>query len=170
MSTPPVEDIMKEIQARVAERRAAGDYPIGLEAELEAEFDAILEMTHRGQDRIEVLEQHITNLEEAIKKISGRTPVRSRVPGGRLIHRTLAALTRRQVVGLSAQVKAADQEVLATLRTIVAQLEEQRLSDDRAMNKLANAVLDRVVVVDQLASSLVELERRLDKLQSERNG
>jgi hypothetical protein len=168
MTAPDVEQIVDELKRRVAERRAAGDYPIGLEAELESEFKAILAITHRGTDQIKVLRDRIELIEGSLKKVSGRTPNRSRFPGGRIFHRAIAKVTRRQVVGLASQTRDALHEVLAMLVSVVDQLEDQRLSDERAMNKLANAVLDRIVVVDQLAAAVVDLERRLDDERAER--
>jgi hypothetical protein len=156
-----VDEIVKVLQDRVAERRAAGDYPFGLEAELEAEFNAILEMTHRGRDHITALDASLIRLRELNSRVSGSTPVDSRIPGGKLFHRMAERLVRRQVRGVANQVRDSQDETLRLLEQIVRQLEEQRLSDERLMNKMANSIMDRIAVVDQLAVSVVELERRL---------
>lgn len=159
--TLSVEEIVKVLQDRVAERRAAGDYPVGLEAELEAEFKAILEMTHRGKDHIAALDAGLVRLRDLNSKVTGRTPVRSRIPGGKLFHRMTERLARRQVQGLANQVRGAQDETLRLLEQVVRQLEEQRLSDERLMNKMANSIMDRIAVIDQLAVAVVEIERQL---------
>lgn len=168
MTPPDVEQIIEELKRRVIERRAAGDYPVGLEAELEAEFKAILALTHRGRDQIEVLRDKTEALSMSIKRVTGVSPTKSRLPGGQAVHRVISKLTRRQVAGLADQFRQALADVESILASIVDQLEEQRLSDDRQMNKLANSVLDRIVVVDQLAVMVVELERRLNEQNDQR--
>lgn len=170
MSNRTVQEIVVEIQDRVARRRIAGDYPVGLEAELEAEFDAILEMTHRGQDRVESMRDLLQNASTQVKRISGSTPVKSRFPGGRLFHKVTERLSRRQIRGLASQTREAHETVARLLTEIVDQFEVQRLSDERLMNKLANSVLDRVVVIDQLATLVVELERRIRVLEARSDG
>ena len=49
---------MAGIQDTIARRRAAGEYPAGLESELEAEFASIVALTHRGEaERADALEK-----------------------------------------------------------------------------------------------------------------
>lgn len=170
MSGRTVQEIVVELQERVSQRRIAGDYPVGLEAELEAEFDAILEMTHRGQDRVESMRGLLENYSTQVKRISGFTPVKSRIPAGRLFHKVTERMSRRQVRGLAGQTRQAHELTERLLKDIVEQFEVQRLSDERLMNKMANSVLDRVVVIDQLATLVVELERRIQVLEARSDG
>lgn len=165
-----VQEIVAELQEQVAQRRIAGDYPVGLESELEAEFDAILEMTHRGQDKVESMRALLVSLSASVSSVSGHTPTKSRIPGGRLLHRLSERVSRRQVRGLAGQTRQAHESTIRVLADIIDQFEVQRLSDERLMNRLANSILDRVVVIDQLATLVVELERRVKVLEAHDNG
>lgn len=170
MTGRTVQEIVAELQEQVAQRRIAGDYPVGLESELEAEFDAILEMTHRGQDKVESMRALLVSLSASVSSVSGNTPTKSRIPGGRLLHRLSERVSRRQVRGLAGQTRQAHESTIRVLTDIIDQFETQRLSDERLMNRLANSVLDRVVVIDQLATLVVELERRVKVLEAHDNG
>jgi hypothetical protein len=71
-----IEQIMAGIQDTIARRRAAGEYPAGLETELEAEFASILALTHRGEaDRADALEKLLEEAKRSAPEVSGLTPL-----------------------------------------------------------------------------------------------
>ena len=90
------EGLITELQKRVRERRAAGDYPAGLEAQLQEEFKNILETTHRGHRSINHLEARMHMVRESITQIKGVAGVKSRIPAGSLFHRVIRILVRRK--------------------------------------------------------------------------
>lgn len=90
------ERLMQTIRARVAERRAAGEYPPDLESRLAAHYQRIL---HFRQE----IDEDLTPLREALHRLSARrfvrpaAPTSSRVPGGEKLHELVARVVARHL-------------------------------------------------------------------------
>ena len=112
---------MAGIQDTIAHRRAAGEYPAGLEQELEAEFASILALTHRGEaDRADALELILEEAKRCAPEVSGLTPTSSRVPFLNILHKIMRRLIARQTRGLAAQQRAVNDQLIAMLEHLVA--------------------------------------------------
>lgn len=70
MSQPDIEEVIAAIRDRIADRRAKGDYPPGLENELEWEFQHLIESTNRRVVVSQVLVEQVRMLEEYLR-VSG---------------------------------------------------------------------------------------------------
>jgi len=157
-----VEIALKQIKETVAERRRRGEYPIGLEAQLEAEFSSIITMSHRqSRNTSEQLRAFILHLETTMNHVSGRTATKSRIPGVGLLHKVIAKMTARQTLGLTGQVR----EVHVVVSQVLSLLSEEALSredaDKRMVYALSRHVLDKLAVIDHVAIISNDLERRL---------
>jgi hypothetical protein len=161
-----VSELLMSIQSKIEERRAAGSYPPGLEQQLEREFAEIMASTGRRYFSSKDLSTQIRHLESALERLSGRTPSRSRVPGLSLVHRVVEKLTKRQVLGLTAQVRDVESLVIVVLKMLGEFAESQEAADSRVVRELSQHVLDRVAVVDHLAILTTELEVRIRQLES----
>ena len=163
MTSPDIEMLLVQIRNRVAQRRLAGDYPPGLEQELEAEFRGVVDRERRDwyatTRRLEAQEQAVMN---ALARLDGLTGTQSRVPGGSLVHRLIRRLIGRQVLGLAAQVRSVGDETVALLRMVVELQKAQEDADRRLVAHLAKSTVDRLAVVDHLAVMLTDLEKRFD--------
>ena len=160
---------MADIQDTIARRRAAGEYPAGLEQELEAEFASILALTHRGEeDRADALELLLEETKRRALEVSGLTPTLSRVPFLNIFHRIVRRLIARQTRGLAAQQRAVNAQLVAMLEHLVADARSREDADSRMVAKLSKHVLDRVAVVDHLYFIVAELETRLRKFEAGR--
>jgi hypothetical protein len=86
MSNNEVETLIAELKQQVAERRRAGDYPVGLEQQLESEFRGMM----RAIDRHEIDTERLHDLADGVRatahnvRVTGGTD--SRVPGGAVAH------------------------------------------------------------------------------------
>ncbi len=92
-----LEAVLGELKARVAERRAAGEYPEALEAQLSEHFERV--MAHRKQDpRPEepYLDELVDQLEERSRFHVPALSYESHFPGGEKLRRTIGELVRRQ--------------------------------------------------------------------------
>jgi hypothetical protein len=156
------EEILLELNRRVAERRQQGKYPIGLEAQLSAEFDAIVAMVHRGSDTIGAINSRINEMVHEIDEIHGRVNSASRFPGGSLFHRLTGKLVSRQTHGLAAQTRKSLHLVAEAMRLVERQLVQQQEADARVLNQIEHAMLDRLMMIDVLAEAVLELERKVD--------
>ena len=91
------------LRARVEERRRAGEYPPGLEQELDAHFQRIVSL--RGGRS--TFRERLDAVDETTDAFAADAiPLRSRVPGGSFLHRIVAKVVRRQTEGVIAQVQA----------------------------------------------------------------
>ena len=83
-----------------------------------------------------------------------------------LAHRLIRKLTKRQVLGLTAQLRDFESKVIVVLKMVGEFAESQEAADSRVVRELSQHVLDRVAVVDHLAILTTELESRIRNLES----
>jgi hypothetical protein len=158
--------LLGKIRSQVGERRAAGLYPPGLEQQLEREFAEIMSSTNRRYFASNELQVQLRHLEESFVRLSGQISTQSRIPGISLMHRLLGKMTKRQVLGLTAQIRDVESLVIIVLKMLGEFAESQEAADSRVVRELSQHVLDRVAVVDHLAILTTELEARVRNLES----
>ena len=148
------EAVLRELAKRVELRRQEGRYPIGLEQQLSAEFEAILSVVHRGDDTISEIHRVSRLLTDDLNGLNSIHDTKSRIPGIVFVHRILRRLslrhTRRALVLID--------EIVALIEK---QLTQQRETDSRVMKQLEHVVMDRILMVDVLAEAVLELERKV---------
>lgn len=111
--------ILVELKERVAERRAAGAYPDGLEDRLGEHFRRMV--AHRTQEppRQETyLTELVDQLDERIDFGLHRVDHSSGVPGGDRLHRTVAKVVARETSSVLSQLRHWAVLVNETLRTL----------------------------------------------------
>jgi uncharacterized iron-regulated protein len=151
----------EELHERVRLRRLNGDYPLGLEEQLEAEFRSILEVTHRGLQDFSHLHHLVTRIRERAGEIRLVGDAHSRIPGGSLVHRAFRRLLRRHAAATVEDMTRNLLLVEAALREIERHLDAQRRHDQRILNDVLGGLLDRLVTIDALTASVKELENRI---------
>lgn len=154
------EEVLAELQRRVEQRRQEGKYPPGLEQQLEAEFEAILEVVHRGEDEVDHIAHLVNILRGELLSLNGLITPQSRIPFGRMFHRLVGRLVGRQTQGVAQQAQRAFQRQLDLIELVQKQLRAQRDADVRVLHQLETAMRDRLMMVDVLAESILELERK----------
>jgi hypothetical protein len=161
-----IAELLQQIRSQVEERRAAGLYPPGLEQQLEREFAEIIRSTNHRYFAYEELQFHLKQLEDAFVRLSGQTSTGSQFPGVSLVHRLVRKLISRQILGLAAQVRDVESQVVTVLNLMGEFAKAQQSADNRVVRELSQHVLDRVAVVDHLAILTTELEARVRNLES----
>jgi hypothetical protein len=146
--------VLAEINSRVAQRRQEGRYPVGLEQQLSAEFDAILSVVHRGDDTIGEIRRITKLLSEDLGGVNSWQDTQSRIPGISFVHKLVRKLSRRHT-------QRALDLIEEALILVEKQLTQQRETDSRVMKQLEHAVMDRILMVDVLAEAVLELERKV---------
>ena len=154
------EEVLAELRRRVETRRQEGKYPFGLEKQLEAEFAAILEVVHRGEDEVDHIAHLIGELRTEVLSLNGVVTSQSRIPGGALYHRLVGKLIGRQTRGVAQQTQHALHRQMDLLDLVQKQLRAQRDADMRVLHQIETAIRDRLMMVDALAESVLELERK----------
>ena len=159
-------ELMQQIRDQIEVRRAAGLYPPGLEQQLEREFAEIMSSTNRRYFASRDLQAQVRHLEDAFGRLSGQISPRSRIPGLSLVHRLVGKVTKRQILGLTEQIRDVESIVVVVLKMLGDFAESQEEADSRVVRELSQHVLDRVAVVDHLAILITELEARVRNLES----
>ena len=157
-----IEEIQHQLQQRISARRQAGDYPPGLEEQLEAEFRNILETTYRGTHGLEHLEARMNMLREAVAEIRGLGgPATSRLPLGSMVHRFVRRFVRRHTTALAAETKASFDRVEFVLHEVEYLFKMQRSHDERLLNEVLSSMLDRLATIDALVEAVIRIESNI---------
>jgi 2-polyprenyl-3-methyl-5-hydroxy-6-metoxy-1,4-benzoquinol methylase len=149
---PDLERLLATLRDRVEQRRAAGEYPPGLETALDGHFARLT------GDRPPTPAFLLAELDQALDELQhfefrqAAIGVGSRVPGGSLLHRAVAKGVGRQIQGVLAQTQEQSHRIARTI-SLAAQ----------ATNLLADAYDTRVI--QQLDDLQAQLAHEQDQLQ-----
>ena len=150
------EEALERIRLRVEERRDAGDYPPGLEQQLDRHYHHILKGFDAEVEAITALRLAVANLRAQSEFDLSRIDTWSRNPIKRFLHRVMGKLTIRQTRGVLDQYKRhsdALDEVLAGLLPIVESLagsETEGGGRERSdLDKRLHTALDRIGLLEE---------------------
>ncbi len=151
---PDLDALLAELRARVDQRRRDGFYPPGLEQELQTHFEQIVEERPPTPSfTMDELEVALADLQKYAYS-RGRIVTDSNLPGGSVVHRTVAKAVSRQVQGVLDQVQEQSLRVAHALTLLV-----------DVTNTLTEAYDRRVVQqLDDLQARLAEQQRELHSL------
>lgn len=166
MDSIDIDALIDELKDRVAVRRANGDYPVGLEEQLESEFKVIMAAVHRDEVNTSELGRRVVQVESAIAGIRSMGAVESRVPGGSALHSTTARLMSRHTGTMADSVRSLGVDVARALHEIHHLFDLSRQADERQLDEVVGSVLDRLAVLDHVADALVLLEQRVAALEA----
>ena len=163
-----VEDLIAQLKHRVAEREKAGQYPPGLEAELDAHFDRIA--VHRTPAyNFDHLRSRIAGLEHLGSFSPDNIQMETRIPGGSQLHRTVAKLVSRQTQGILAQMQRYSDAVREVLWEVVAALESPAAHTHVDLSGELDAVFERLATYERAGSAttaIAGLTQRVQELES----
>jgi hypothetical protein len=157
------ESVIAVLQDRVRQRRLEGKYPPGLEQQLEAEFKNIMDVVHRGNDVLGSVEALLNQCKKEIETLTEPVSAKSRIPGFGLVHWVINKLVGRQTFAVTSRVRRTLETQQQVLELLLKQLEIQQGADVRVLNQLSHAMQDRVMMIDVLAQSVIELEQKVSK-------
>jgi hypothetical protein len=110
--------LVEQLRARVEERRRSGYYPPGLEEDLTTHARRMLHHHTRVRPNPD-LQARLQEVAAALPFDAGRIPAASGVPGGELVHKSMAKLVSRQTQGALQEVEAFARPVRDALAAIV---------------------------------------------------
>lgn len=157
------DDIIVVLQQRVDQRRREGRYPVGLEQQLQAEFDAIMSVVHADADVLDQIAEMLEGARQGVGELRRPIPLRSRIPGLFLVHWVMGKLVRRHVSVLADRMASTLEMQQQALDLMRRQLEIQRGADSRVLNQLGHAMHDRLMMIDVLAEAIVNIESKVDR-------
>jgi hypothetical protein len=157
------ETVIAELQERVRQRRLEGKYPVGLEQQLESEFNDIMEVVHRGNDLLGNVQKLLEQCRFEIELLTEPVPAKSRIPGFVIVHWIIGKIVGRQTSAVTTRVRRTLEVQQKVLELLLKQLEIQEGSDVRMVNQLSHVMQDRIMMIDVLAQSVIELEQKASK-------
>jgi hypothetical protein len=163
-----VDQIVAALKERIAERRAAGDYPIGMEQQLESEFEGMMRAIDRHEIDTERLGALVQSVIVAAHEMRLEAATDSRVPGGSSAHQATARVVSRHITPLAESVRDLGVSVAEALAEIRRLLQAQSAADERQLLDVLSGVMDRLAVIDHLVELTTDLERRVTQLESDR--
>ena len=143
---PDMDEVIAQLRERVERRRQAGEYPEGLEDDLDRHFKRIL--AHRATPEHGKLRERVREFGElsferdAIATDSG-------VPGGAALHALVAKAVARQTEGILQQVRRLADATEAALQAVVASLEDPYGHVHADLVDQLDAVLDRLAAFEK---------------------
>ena len=132
-----MDSLIDEVRETVRRRRAAGEYPPGLEAELDAHFRS--QVPQRFD--FTALEEQLSALDRAADVGRHRISTDSESTLGTAVHRAVGRLVTRQTDAILAQLHALAVAVRDVLHTVAERLPDE---DVRGMSARLDLVLDRI--------------------------
>lgn len=118
---PDMDEVIAQLQERVERRRKAGEYPPGMEDDLNRHFDRIV--AHRATPEHGDLKARVQDL-GAISFAREAIATDSTMPGGAVLHNLIAKAVARQTEGVLQQVRQLADATTLALEAVVAALED----------------------------------------------
>ena len=169
MSDIKIDEVVASLQRRIAERRLAGDYPVGLEQQLESEFAGLLRTIDRHEIDTDQLAALVQDVVVTAHDRHLEASDDSRLPGGSAAHRAISRVVMRQTNPLAESIRDLGVSVADALWELRRLFEAQRSADERQLLDAVAGVLDRLAVLDHVVAIVAELEQRLAVLESDRD-
>jgi hypothetical protein len=167
MASIDINEILNDIRENVRLRRIAGDYPAGLENQLEQEFESIIKNTNRVFSIDVEAREHLEVVNGAFDRLL------ERYEGQKKIYDENSTAKKKNSSALdpwgfvAPEIIEISHHVLAALRLLTDNAVRQQDADERLVKELSQHVLDRLAVVDHLAIIVQELECRIQDLENQ---
>lgn len=164
------DELVAELRRRVEERRNAGDYPDGLEDELDSRFRRI---ASQQVGDIEAVRVSLLHLESTLGFAVARIPTTSEQPGGELAHKVMRKAFGRQTQGIIEQVRPFAEAVRDALRALAAVLETPGTHEHADLEGRLETVLERMAALERAPAGssghnpdLAALMARVERLEA----
>jgi 2-polyprenyl-3-methyl-5-hydroxy-6-metoxy-1,4-benzoquinol methylase len=165
---PSTEKLLAQLRDRVEARRGRGEYPPGLEEDLEAHFQRIVSRG-RAQD-LELVRSSLHALEGRMAFNRARIPASSELPGGAVLHRSVGKLVGRQTEGVLDQVRLFAEAVRETFEALLDALEMPGTHVHADLIEQVDGALERLAAFERTPGdprvAVAELERRVEHLEA----
>ena len=163
-----VDALVAELRARVEERRRRGDYPPGLEDELEAHFRRLTPRPEAPD--LSELRDRMAELDVRMGFDPARISTDSRLPAADVVHRGVAKLVSRQTQGVLEQVQYFADGVRDVLRLLVRAVGDHLGPAHSDLFAEVDAIQERLSSFERgpvdSAAAVGDLRRRVEQLES----
>lgn len=165
-STDIVQAALSRIQTRISERRAAGDYPVGLEAELDRHYRQVSDTLHGTSAALRDATAAVHRVGAASGFAAERISYASRAPAGAVAHRVVGKATMRQTQGVLQQVQEFSAATRDALEACLEALREQAVHSHPQLERRLAYLVDKLGDFESARDELVSLEARVAALEA----
>lgn len=155
------------LRARVEQRRAHGDFPPGLEDDLDAHFRRVAD--HRPEFDLSRLQGAVDRLNSLPGLDARRITSDSSFPGGSAVHRSIARAVSRQTEGVLAQVAEVTTALAETVRALAEAVEHHSDQVHTDLLSQVDAVAQRLAALGRAPgdapAAVADLHRRVAALE-----
>lgn len=163
-----IDEVMARLRAMVEERRRNGEYPDGLEHDLEQHFRRIV--AYRASPEGADLAARLAELDRRAVFGADLIGVVSRAPGGAAVHRLVASLVARQTEGILIQVRSFADGVRDVLHVLADAVQSPHSHVHPDLVGPLDAVLERLAAYERgpvdSPAVVADLRRRVEELES----
>jgi hypothetical protein len=148
---PDIDALVAQLRARVEARRASGEYPPGLEEDLETRFGHLRRHGVAPPRPFDVRAQ-LARMAAALPLGRGRIEFRSARKGGEAVHQVVAKAVARQTEGILQQVQAFAQPARESIEALAEAVDRlDRTLRDEVIPAL-DAVIERQAAAERQAA------------------
>ena len=156
---PDIDELVARLRQRVEERRRAGAYPATLEEEMTAHFRRILHQ-RREPGPLPDVQEAVRAAGQALPLQANRIQLTSGLPGGEVVHKTVAKVVSRQTQGILQQVQAFAQPVQTALEALAMAVTELSRTVHADVAQSLDALYERQAAQERLLAGLAGVGRR----------
>ena len=106
--------------------------------------------------------RHVDGLFEDTQAIGVDVEATSRIPGGALLHGAAGRIIQRHTGQLADATRTVLWDMATAMREVQHLIDAQRTADERQLKEVIASVIDRIALLDHVATAIVDLERRVD--------
>lgn len=165
MTTNRIEEVLREVQAEIEDKRAKGLFAVGYEADIEDGHNRELgkQMAAvRGQS--EELQALIVELQANIGKLSEIERDHVKFPPLRFLREL--AMSRHQLIRLNQEVRGISRTIQAIAEKISSLIHSDLEANEKKNELIVSSMYERSLVMDKMIVVTSELEARLNALEN----
>ena len=142
-----LDDVLSRIRDRVDGRRRAGVYPPGFETDLDAHFQRVAGKRIASDSAL--VAARFNRLAAMPAFSPARIPLKSKMPGGAVVHRLIGRLVHRQTQGVLEQMQEFATDVRELLEAMVDRTSDEGKHGHSDLSDRIDMVIDRLALYDR---------------------
>jgi SAM-dependent methyltransferase len=166
-SDTPIDDLIARLRERVNERRESGDYPEGLEEQLEEHFHRIV--FHRMKSQVDQLQADVDAIDSHMDFSLSGVGHDSGMPGGEMLHKALNKAMVRYTDAMQNQLREYAEAIRRAIRTLAAAIQDPNTHTHGDLIGHLDAILERLNSYERAPGSgeeaVGDLRRRVEALE-----
>ncbi|HUP73234.1 MAG TPA: hypothetical protein VM282_09310 [Acidimicrobiales bacterium] len=161
-----VQDALARIQSRISERRASGDYPAGLEDELDRHYRQVSDTLHGTSAALRGATEAVHRVGATSGFAAERISYASRAPAGAVVHRVVGKATMRQTQGVLQQVQEFAAATRDALEACLDVLQDQSVHTHPRLERRLAYLVDKLADFESARGELASLEARVAAIEA----